>query len=55
MFPLVIAAKSAYSQRKLVFFYMFPLIIAIITMEIFFAVLQLFGVLNTSKGQITQF
>lgn len=55
MFPLKIATKSVYNQRKLVFFYMFPLIIAIITMEIFFAVLQLFGVLNTSNGQITQF
>ena len=55
MFPLEIEQKSVYNQRKLVFFYMFPLIIAIITMEIFFAVLQLFGVLNTSNGQITQF
>ena len=26
MFPLKIAAKSDYNQRKLVFFYMFPLI-----------------------------
>ena len=27
MFPLEIAAKSAYKQRKFVFFYKFPLII----------------------------